>query len=187
MGIYNGILNEAASYWWALLLRGIVGILFGILALTSPGIGLLALAITFGFYQLLEGGLAAYLAFSLKEYWLLLAGALGILVGVLAFASPMFTSLVLLYFVAVWAVVMGVVQLYESIANRKEGGFDWLLFLAGAAGILLGVMLFSHPAAGLLTLALYVGVYALVSGIAYIIMSLNLHGFRNGHHRTAAV
>ncbi|HKP95010.1 MAG TPA: DUF308 domain-containing protein [Fibrobacteria bacterium] len=179
-----GIMNQAASRW-VLLLRGIVGVVFGIMAIMSPGIGLLALALLFGFYEVIEGGLAVYLGFSLKQYWMALAGLLSIAVGIIAFALPMFTTLVLLSLAAVWAVVMGGVHLYQAIVHRREGGIDWMLLLAGAAGILLGGMLLAHPGWGLLSIALFVGIYALISGIAYIIISFNLRGYRGGHARPA--
>src|SRR6266404_6026070 len=98
------MLHALARNWWLLMLRGISGILFGVLAFVWPGVTLLTLVLLYGAYALIDGVLALAEAVMggapAPRWWLALVGLLGIAVGIMTFAWPGITALVLLLFIA---------------------------------------------------------------------------------------
>src|SRR5918911_425551 len=115
----NDIVQVAGRHWWLLLLRGILAILFGIIALAAPGIALLAFIYLFAAYAILNGITAIVVSLQerrfLRHWWaLLLEGILGIIFGILAFAWPGETALILLYLVAAWALVTGIMEIISA-------------------------------------------------------------------------
>ena len=131
------LLHALAQNWWLLLLRGVAAIAFGILAFFWPGLTLLTLTFLWGAYMLSDGILDLWAAISgkadeiLPRWWLALAGIVSILSGLLAFFWPGMTALVLLMFIAGWAIIVGVLQIWGAIQLRKEIDGEWLLVLSG--------------------------------------------------------
>lgn len=161
-------LHALAKNWWLLLLRGIAGILFGILAFAWPGITLLSLVILYGFYALLDG-LFAILA-GIKgggvesRWWLILIGLLGVAAGLLAFFWTGITALVLTMFIGAWALIHGIFEIVGAIKIRKEIDNEWWLILSGALSVLFGLAILIMPGAGALALVWLIGAYAIIFG-----------------------
>jgi len=173
-----------AGNWWALLLRGIAAVLFGLAALLWPGLTLYVLIIFFGAYALVDGVLAIVAGIRGTEgrRWLLLSeGILGVLAGLIAFFYPGITALVLLYVIAFWAILTGVLEVVMAISLRREIENEWLMGLGGALSVLFGVVLAVLPGVGLLSLVWLIGIYAIVFGVALVVLS-----FRVRKHREQA-
>jgi uncharacterized membrane protein HdeD (DUF308 family) len=170
----SGATDVVRAVWWLVLLRGVLAVLFGLFALFAPGSALLALVFVFGAYAVLDGitAVAAGLRHRRQEahwVWHLVEGVISIVAGVVAFAWPGVTALVILYLVAFWSVFTGVSEIMESFAMRRRGSATWgWMLAAGALGVLLGIVLVAAPGAGLLTLLWLVGVYAVVFGVLII-------------------
>ena len=123
--------------WWTLALRGLFAVIFGLIALVAPGIALLAFIYVFAAYALVDGGIAVITAIQERELlyrwgWVLFEGIMSILVGIIAFANPGLTALVLLYIIAAWAIVTGIMEIVAAFAIRefvsREGvasGLGW--------------------------------------------------------------
>ena len=178
------------SSWWALVLRGIFAIAFGVLAFVWPHITLTALVFLWGAYALVDGAFAV--AAGVKSYgenkrwWLLLIeGILGVIAGVLAFVIPGITALVLLMLIAAWAIVTGAFEIAAAIQLRKHITGEWLLALAGVASILFGVLLVLNPGAGALAVVWMIGAYAIVFGCLLIALGFRLHGMVKSADRMA--
>lgn len=168
------------SSWWALVLRGLAAIGFGVLAFLWPHITLTALVFLWGAYALVDGVLAIAAGVKShgenKRWWvLLLEGILGVAAGVIAFVIPGITALVLLIVIAAWAMVTGVFEIAAAIQLRKFIKGEWLLALAGVASVLFGFALLLNPGAGAIALVWLIGAYAIVFGVLLIALGLRLH------------
>ncbi|WP_034485339.1 HdeD family acid-resistance protein [Actinomadura oligospora] len=166
------MIGQLSRHWWALLIRGVFAILFGVLALFWPGITVWALTVLFGAYALVDGVIALAGAFSGVEGesrgWLAVAGVCGILLGLMAFIWPAATALVLLLLIAFWAVIVGVLEIVGAIRLRAELDDVWLLALAGVVSVLFGLALFIWPASSAVALAWLIGLFAIVMGAVMI-------------------
>jgi uncharacterized membrane protein HdeD (DUF308 family) len=175
------VLPTLAANWWALLLRGIAAVLFGLAALFWPGLTLFVLIVFFGAYALVDGifAIVAGISGSGGRRWLLLAeGALGVLAGLVAFFYPGITALVLLYVIAFWAIFTGILEVVMAIWLRREIENEWLMGLSGVLSVLFGVILAVLPGVGLLSLVWLVGIYALIFGVALIVLGFRVRGRR---------
>jgi len=168
-----------AGKWWAVALRGLLALLFGIVAFIWPGISLAALVFLFGAYALADGIFTVITALRAPEgyrrWWvLLLEGVFGVTAGVLAFVWPGITALVLLYLIAAWAIVTGIFEIAAAIRLRKEITGEWLLALSGILSVLFGVLLLAWPGAGALAVVWLIGAYAIIFGALLIALGLRL-------------
>jgi uncharacterized membrane protein HdeD (DUF308 family) len=167
-----------SRYWWMVALRGLLLLLFGLAAIVWPGVTLTVLVLWIGAGFLVNGAFALAAAIVGRDVqgrgWLVLEGLLGIGAGIVTFLYPGITQLVLLWLVAGWAILTGVMQIVAAVQFRKVIRGEWLLALAGALAILLGVLLIARPAAGLFTLALLIGWFAIFYGIVLIALGFRL-------------
>jgi uncharacterized membrane protein HdeD (DUF308 family) len=169
------------SNWWALVLRGLVALLFGLLTFAWPEISLTALVFLFGAYALVDGLFTSAVALRSPEgyrhWWaLLLEGIFGVVAGALAFVWPGITALVLLYLIAVWAVVTGVFEVVAAVYLRRLISGEWLLVVGGVVSVLFGVLLAVWPGAGVLAVLWLIGAYAILFGALLIALGLRLRG-----------
>ncbi len=171
------------KYWWSFLFRGVLATVFGIIAIFLPGITLQVMAVLLGAFLVIDG-LTSFLVSvrgrgkGLHGGALLLEGLAGIIVGVLTFVWPGLTVLALVLIVAFWAMVTGVLEIIAAVALRNEIKGEWLLGLSGIISILFSVILFVHPGVGAVAIIWMIGVYAIVFGIAMILL-----GFRLRKHK----
>jgi len=178
------LLRELAENWWLLLLRGIAAIAFGILAFGWPGLTLLALTLMWGIYAIADGVLALWAAIASKggeiapRWWLAIVGIAGVIAGLLTFVWPGMTALILLIFIASWAVVIGVLQIWGAIRLRKEIEGEWLLGLSGVLWVAFGVIMFAQPGAGALALIWWIGSFAILAGCVYIALAFQLKKYK---------
>lgn len=168
--------------WWLLLLRGLAAIAFGVLSWVQPGISLAALVLLFGAYCLADGMFAVWMALAGRrdhEYWwlLLLGGLVGIGVGFLTLLAPAVTALAVLFYIAIWAIATGTLQIAVAIRLRREIKGEWVFILAGLASVAFGVILAAKPAAGALTLLWLVATYAIVFGALLVVLAIKSRGF----------
>jgi len=174
------LLRAMADNWWLLLLRGIAAVVFGVLAFVWPVLTLLTLTFLWGAYALVDGVFALWAAITGRGaqtsslIWLAIVGIAGVIAGLLAFAWPGLTALILLVFIATWAIVIGVMQIWGAIQLRKEIEGEWLLVLSGLLSVAFGVLLLVRPGAGALAVAWLIGWYAILAGCLYIALALRL-------------
>ncbi len=184
------MVTQLARNWWALALRGVCAILFGLAAFLWPGITIAVLVVLFGAYAFVDGIFALVAgvrsAGESERWWVLvLEGVAGILAGVIAFFWPGITAIALVYVIAAWAVVTGVFEIVAAIRLREQIEGEWLLGLSGVASLLLGIALILMPVAGAVAFIWVIGSYAILFGILLIALAFRLRSM-GGQSRAGA-
>ena len=162
-----------------LIVRGIVGVVFGLVAFAWPGITIAALVVIFGMYAIIDGVTNLILGLSRRpgreRSWLTATqGIVGVVAGVLAFIWPGVTALALVIFIGAWAIVTGVFEIAAAIKLRKEITGEWMLALSGLLSLAFGVLVFAFPGAGAVGIAWVLGAYAMAGGIILIALGVRL-------------
>jgi uncharacterized membrane protein HdeD (DUF308 family) len=173
--------------WWVPALRGIVGILFGVLALMWPGLTLLTLAALFAAYALLGGIASVVGAIGHRQvdddWWLpLLLGLVSIGAAVVAVVNPLLTTLVLVMVIGANALVSGVLDIVAAVRLRKQIKGEWMLAVSGIASVVFGALVFMYPLAGALAVVWLVSVYALVTGVLLLMLAIRARALQTHKH-----
>ena len=163
---------------WAMAARGVLAVIFGLIALRSPDAAATAFVIMFAIYAFADGLLSLVLAAGLARArerwgWYVVEGIASIALGVVAVAYPSVTLLAVVVLVGLRAIVLGISELGAAIA-WEELDSRWLLGVTGAVSVILGVLLFASPGEGALVLIWSVGVYAIVFGVMLVALGLRV-------------
>jgi len=173
------MINVLARNWWALLIRGIAAVVFGILAFLWPGMTIFVLVVLFAAYAFVDGVfaiVAAVRAAQAHERWwpFVLEGIVGLAIAAITVYDITLTALALYFTIAAWAFITGVLEIAAAIQLRKTIANEWLLVLAGICSIIFGVLMIWHPVAAALAIVWIIATYAVVFGIIMIALSLRL-------------
>jgi len=173
-----------ARHWWIFVLRGVIAVLFGLMALAAPGAVLLSLALLFGIYLLADGVLglvASVRAVRSHGHWgvLLVEAVLNIVMGLIALFMPAAAIFAFVLLMAAWALITGVLMLMAAVRLHVSHG-RWWLGAGGIASVIWGAMLVVAPMIGAVVLTWWLGIYAVVFGIALLVCGWRLHGQRPG-------
>lgn len=166
-----------ARAWWAFIVQGLLAVIFGLIILLFPGLGLATLILLFGAWMLADGAadlLRAWRTRGQRHWWLsLLEGLAGVIVGIIAILLPGITAITLVLLVAAWAIATGVLEIYLAIRLREQISGELWMGLAGLASILLGVILVIF---GLPPFLWLVAVFVLTFGFSLIALGWRLRG-----------
>ena len=173
------MLTTACKRWWVLMVRGLAAIALGICAIVWPGVTLVSLVFLFGTFSIIDGIAAIILGLRGEAdgtvWWtMVILGLLAIGAGVVAFAWPGLSLLVLATIIAVSAIIRGAFEIFAAITLRKELDDEWILGLSGVMSIIFGGLIMFRPGAGLIAISLLIGAYMLALGIFAIALSLRL-------------
>jgi uncharacterized membrane protein HdeD (DUF308 family) len=176
-------METLARNWWLLVVRGVLAVIFGILAFALPGATVFALVILFAAYMAVDGIMAIVLAIrraqQRREWWaLVLEGIAGLAIAVITVIWPDVTALALLYLIAAWALVTGVMEIAAAIRLRKVMRGEFFLGLAGVASIAFGIIAILFPREGAVALLWLIGTYAIVFGVILIVLGIRLRSWR---------
>ena len=174
-------IGELPRHWWLVALRGLAAVIFGVLAFIWPGITLAVLVLFFGAYAIVDGVVALVVAVRTGgnlRWAALLEGIVGIIAGILAFVWPGLTALALLFVIAAWAILTGVLEVIAAIRMRNVIDNEWTLIIAGVLSVLFRVVLVAQPGAGALAVVWLIGLYAVLFGVALLALSWRLRGLQ---------
>jgi uncharacterized membrane protein HdeD (DUF308 family) len=175
------MLETMTRNWGALAFRGVVAILFGVVAFLWPGRTVAVLVILLAAFALVEGAINLIAGLRGREGWAIAEGALSIVAGlVIVVVGPQWTALALLYLVAAWAILTGVARIIAALRLRQFIEHEWLLIMSGLASLVFGVIAAIFPGAGILALIWFVAAWAIVLGLLQIALALSLHQLANG-------
>lgn len=184
------IVPTVSGNWWALAVRGVAAVLFGLAALIWPGLTLAVLIVLFGAYVVVDGVFAIVAGFrsadGTRRALLLAEGILGILAGLIALLWPGIAAIFLLYVVAFWAILGGLLRIVSAVLLRKDIENEWTMAASGVLSIVLGVILAVFPGIGLLSYAWLIGVVFLAVGATLIALAFKVRSNSpNGSGRVA--
>jgi len=171
------------SRWWAVLLRGLVAIGFGILAFAWPGVTLATLVLLFSIYALTDGIFSLFAAIGAHQHrehrWFLaLEGIVGVWAGLVMLRAPDVTALFLVFFISMWAMATGFLRIVAAIRLRKEISGELWLALSGLLSVLFALMLVAMPLVGMVALVWVIAGYALLIGVLQVILGFELRRLR---------
>jgi len=170
--------KKLAKHWWAILIRGLVALLFAFLAFLATGFTLDLLLVFLGVYLLLDGLFAIIGALSAtdhKHWWVLfLEGIVSIAAGIFVFAWPSLTLLLLVYIVAIWAIVTGIFEFIASLIATWAVPGKIFIGLTGVLSVILGIVIFAYPVISITAAIWLMGIYAFLIGISLVIFGIKL-------------
>ncbi len=174
------MLSVLFRYWWLILLRGIVAILFGVLALLWPGITVSTLVLFFGAYVFVNGAFLIINAVGGRKeeddrVVLLMEGLLGVGAGIITAFAPGITGIALFLYIAAWALAAGVLEIAAALRLRKVVTGEWWLAVGGVVSIIIALLLIRFMAAGVLGLIWLIATYACLFGAILIVLSFKVH------------
>lgn len=173
-----------AKNWWAVALRGVVAVLFGIAAFAVPFATMLSLVVIFAAFSFIDGvfGIVMSVRGARKGerwVWLLFSSIFGIAAGAVALLWPGITVLAFVMLVAAWALMSGAFMLISAFRLKIDHGRVWLV-IGGLASVVLGILLVISPFIGALVLTFWIGAHALVLGATLLVLAYKLRSHRTG-------
>lgn len=181
----SSLVRQLASNWHMLLIRGLLSVLFGVIALWWSLAAMLAIVMVYGAYVLVDGvfSLAAALGKSSGGYgprwWLVLVGALGVLAGLFLLMDPGFGAAILVICLGVWAICRGVFEFIGAMRLRHEVASHGWLVLDSVLSVLFGVLILAWPLAGAVALTWGLGLFALVTGLCQVVLAFRLRRYKD--------
>jgi uncharacterized membrane protein HdeD (DUF308 family) len=169
-----------AGNWKTIALQGLIAVLFGIVTLVWPGLTIGALVLLFGAYAIVDGVFALAAAVTnapeARDHRAMLAiqGVISVAAGVIAFAWPGITALALLFVIAAWALLTGIVRIALAVRLRRVIENEWLLGLSGALSIAFAAVLVVTPGTGALVITWLIGWFALLFGVTLLALAWRL-------------
>jgi uncharacterized membrane protein HdeD (DUF308 family) len=183
-------ITQLSRDWWHFAVRGVLAIVFGLLALIWPESTKIALVLLFGAFALMDGiftvatGIASRKFF--QQWWaLLLEGLTGIVIAAIAFIWPDVTALALVYFIGAWAILTGIFEIMAAIELRNVIMGESVMILHGLLSIVFGVLLFVFPSAGAVGIVWAIGFYAIFAGTMEIVFAFRLRGLGQELEKTS--
>ena len=175
------MLETLKKGWWLLVLRGVFAVLFGVLAFVWPGTTLQTLVLLFGAFALVNGIFTLALASKAPKGTpsigtVVLLGLLGVAAGILTFLYPNNTAIALLWIIAIWAILTGILEIAVAIKLRAALTNEWLLILSGILSVAFGVLVILKPGAGALSIVWLIGTYAILYGIMILTLAVKMRG-----------
>lgn len=172
----EGLLGYLSRNWWLVVLRGVAAVVFGLLALVWPGLTLVALAVIFGVYALVDAGAVGYTAYRAEgraRAPLIVQAVLTLIMGLIALLWPLAAVIALVFIIGAWAIVTGIGEIVTAIRLRAQISSEWLLIFVGALSVIFGLLLWFWPLQGAEAIVFVIGIYAIIFGVV-----LTVAGFR---------
>jgi uncharacterized membrane protein HdeD (DUF308 family) len=179
----------AAQNWGMFVVRGVLAIVLGVLALVVPGPTLSAIVYLFAAYAIVDGILAVLAGIALPvgaRRMLVIGGVVAVVIGIYTFANPNVTATALVYLIGAFAIVRGVTEIAAAVSLRQVMQNMWLLGVSGVLSIVFGVLVIAAPGDGALAILWIIAFYALLVGAAYVYLGFQLRGVNKTHRGTTS-
>jgi uncharacterized membrane protein HdeD (DUF308 family) len=176
------MLAVAARQWWVLVLQGILGIVFGAVAIAVPDIAFVTLAYLFAIWAIVAGLTQIGVGWRIAEHrgraWpFAVTGVISVIAGLLAAFIPGPTVLFLILLLGWWLVFQGVMEIYAAWRIRREVSGEWLLALGGIARLVVGLIVLAMPVVGAILTVALIATFSIIGGITALLVGLRLRQF----------
>lgn len=173
-----------ARNWWVFALRGLLSLLFGLMAIFLPEQSFMALVWVIGIYIIVDGVFMLVSAFSSGAssegwWWLVIGAILAVILGILIVFNPLAASVGWIALIGFWAIFTGVTEIFTAIRLRKIIENEWWMILSGLISIIFGVLVLMNPFSGMFAIGIMIGVYALIWGVILLVFAFRLKSFGN--------
>lgn len=172
-------MHQLQSHWQNILVRGLMAVVFGIIAFSVPNFTLSILIYFIGVFFMLDGVIALLLGASSRSIEFLLEGVLGVTVGFFLFFFPEKSVSIFFYLIAFWAIVTGLIEILAAIKLREYVKGEFWLFLAGIVSVLFGMVVFLNPLATAVVLTMFLGVYTLFFGVLLCMLAFRVRSHKS--------
>ncbi|TQF69074.1 HdeD family acid-resistance protein [Rhodococcus spelaei] len=175
----EAILRIAKDVWWMLLVRGIVAVIFGIVAIAWPHATVKVLIVVVGVFWIVDGVTSAVRAIQARKVvqswvWWLAAAVVSVAAGIVLFAWPALTALAFAYLMGFWAILVGILEVIGAFQVMANGG-QWIgAMVAGVLAVLFGLVLLIWPGSGITGLMWLVGGFAILFGILFLVSAFQV-------------
>ncbi len=170
-------MEQLKKSWWLVAVRGVLAILFGVLALASPYLVMFSLITFFAFFAVLSGFFIVTLAFigePENRFLRILEGLIFIAAGIIVYLNPVFAVGGIMIFIAAWAILSGVTQIFMAIRLRKIINNEFFLILNGIISVLFGIILAGNLISGAGVILMVIGIFSVISGIFSVMLAFRL-------------
>lgn len=175
------MIEAIQKHWWHLLIRGILFLLFGLFALFSPGAVLASIILYLGIVGIV-GGLFTIIGTLMSKdegkMTGILEGLLYIVIGLLFLFAPGFVLTSLVYFIGIWALITGIMQIVYAIRLRKVIENEWIAIVGGIISVIFALVLFFNVLASASAIVMVLGIFAMLFGLLQIMLSFKLKGLK---------
>jgi len=167
------MLKSLSTY---LIVRGVLALIVGIVAVSWPGVTVYALVVLFAVYAFMDALVQVVRAFSGVRVGAanarILIALVDVAAGVVAIAYPNITVVALVVIVAIWAIAFGVLEMFAASGASETAGTRAWFVVAGLLSIAFGLVLVGRPDVGAVSLAVIYGIFSLAFGITEIALGV---------------
>lgn len=158
------LIEAIVERWWIPVTRGALALLLGLAAFAWPGAALSSVLVGWAAFAIIDGALAVLIGLS-RSWTMVAIGVITIAAGLFALAQPRIVLSILVFVIACWAVVRGLIDVAEALAVRRELPHEWLMLINGVVTLLFGIWILAVPTAGARAIVWLAGAYSLIHGI----------------------
>lgn len=176
------MLETLQKNWWLIAVRGVLAVIFGVLALASPYIVIFSLITFFAFFAVLSGFFILTLAFlgeTDNKGLRIIEGLIFLGAGIVVLLNPLSALGGIMIFIAAWAILSGIVHIVGAIKMRKVITNEWLMILNGVVSIIFGILLAGNLIQGAGVMLMVFGAFAILSGIFSIMLSFRIKTYKS--------
>ena len=167
-------LRPITTFWWLLVLFGVVTLGVGLFFVVSPHETLSTFTVIAGIFLLADGVLAIFGSIFSKgdgRGLLALNRVLRARAGLVLIKNPIDTLVVFTLIFGVWFVVAGVVRFVAALASPEGRGGN---IVTAILDLIAGIVILSWPDLGLSTLAVIIGIVLILRGLFFIVSGWQL-------------
>jgi uncharacterized membrane protein HdeD (DUF308 family) len=166
--------------WWLMTLKGVLAISFGIVVLIRQDTLIRSsVAIAFGLIVIASGAMILSGAFLHRKSnprwrWWLVESVIDLLIGAFFVFNPQLAKAFFLFFLALWAFIIGLIQILTSFRMINYMENWWTMLFTGVFSIFFAALIFINPFYEQYNLSSIIGAACIIFGLTMVYTSRTL-------------